>query len=142
MSDGRATYNFQDHIETMMSKRDITVEPNKLLEDLFRACLSQLLILKLKRGGRIESGALNEIKRNMISEFRQCKLSPYQKSVEQYETLFDETVREIFKEAEMRHQGVDTINVNQTLEVNERAYAATKGFSKSASGIYVPNSVD
>ena len=123
-------FNFQKDLKN----RIFGCDPDKfdrteLLEDIFKSYVAKLFEYNLSRDkqDRLEEAALVEIKRNIISEFRQAELGEYQKSTKWYEDLFDATVQEILNEAAKAHQGSDVVEVNQTLEINPEAYVKEGG---------------
>lgn len=80
--------------------------------------------------------ALVQVKNNLINEFRQAELSEYQKSVEQYDQLFDETVKEILNLAASRHKGNDSVARSpQEFIINPEIYIQEKGLSVPVSAL-------
>jgi hypothetical protein len=110
------------------------IDRSELLEDVFKTYTAKLFehVLGRKKEGAMEMDALVEVKRNLISEFMNTELGEYQKPLEWYEDLFDETVKEIFNDAGLAHKGEDQVSANQTLEINPAGYA-------KEGGLYVPD---
>ena len=130
-----ADYDFQKELKKSIFGSDATkVDREELLTDIFKAYVAKLFEYNLskEKKDRIEFGAMVEIKRNLISEFRKTELGEYQKSTEWYEDLFDETVKEIFNEAALSHKGVNNVNMNQRLEINPEAYI-------NEGGLFIPD---
>ena len=107
-----------------------------LLEDIFKTGVAKLFEYNLGRKGkdRLELDALIQIKKNLINEFRSAKLGEYQQSEKWYEDLFENTVKEIFEEAARNHNGINQATINQTLQINQKAYI-------NESGLYIPDHI-
>lgn len=123
-------YNFQKELKSRIFSCDADkFDRNELLEDIFKAYVAKLFEFNLGRKSkdRLEVDVMVEVKRNLISEFRNTELGEYQKSTEWYENLFDETIQEIFNDAAKSHKGVDIVNSNQTLEISREAYIKEGG---------------
>lgn len=132
-------YNFQKDLENSITNADPKLNKKELLEDIFKiyvAKLFEMVINKSKVKDRLPFDALVEVKRNLISEFRKAQLDVYQKSVAQYEELFEKTVEEIVNDAGLAHGGADRATVDQTLHINPRSYADTHTISDG--GIIIP----
>ncbi len=127
-------YNFQKELKDKIFGSDpAKIDRHELLEDIFKIYVAKLFEFNLGRKGpdRLEVGVMVEVKRNLISEFRSTELSEYQKSVKWYEDLFDKSVQEILNDAAKAHKGVDSVSVQQTLQVNPKAYV-------NEGGLFVP----
>ena len=124
-------YNFQVELKNTIFKADPKLDRKELLIDIFKSYVAKLFEIALKKKG-MPYDALVEIKNNLIREFRAADLSEYQKSVEQYEELFDKSVKEILDFAAERHQGVDIVQrAPQNFEINGDAYV-------NEGGLYLP----
>lgn len=126
-------YNFQKELKDSIFNADPKLNRNELLEDIFKSYVAKLLEIALMKNdkNKLESAALHEIRRSLISEFRKTELSEFQKTVEYYEHLFDKTIEEIFNDASKAHEGEDKVGMQQTLEVDPRAYI-------NEGGLFVP----
>ena len=123
-------YNFQSELEKSILNADIKLNRSELLIDIFKAYIAKLME-KMLIHGRIPFEAVVQIKRNLINEFRSALLAEYQMSVEQYEKLFDETVKEILNYASNLHKGHDTaVQSDQELIINPEAYIQENGIFK------------
>jgi len=123
----------KDLKKSILDADPMKVERKDLLRQIFKAYTAKLFEFTLgrKKEGRMEMDALVETKRNLINEFIGTDLGEYQMSQEWYEDLFDATIKEIFNDASLAHQGADQVNVNQTLEINPEGYV-------NNGGLYVP----
>lgn len=130
-------YNFQKELKKSIINVDPRLDKKDVLEDIFKTYVAKMFELVLAKSkdpeqGRIEFDAMVQIKRNLISEFRDAELGEHQRSVEWYEDLFDATIQEIFNDAALAHKGVNNVAVaNQNLEINPEAYV-------NEGGLYVP----
>lgn len=126
-------YNFQKELEDSIFKAEDGIDKKELLVQIFKSFVAKLFehVLGRKGADRLELSALVEVKRNLINEFRNAKLSEYQRSEKFYEELFDTTVQEIFNDAGNAHQGQDIASVQQTLQVNPDAYV-------NEGGLFIP----
>ena len=111
-------------------------ERKELLEMIFKSYVARLLEVMLEKSGtagRLEAGMLEEVKKRLVYEFREAPLENSQISVEMYEELFDTAIAEIFNEAALNHQGVDSAEFDLTrqLEINPNAYI-------KEGGLYIP----
>jgi len=128
-------YNFQKELKDAIFNADIKLDRKELLTDIFKSYVAKLFERVLVRG-RVPFDAMVQIKNNLINEFRSADLSEYQKSVEQYDELFDATVKEILNQAALRHKGVDTIHRGaQNLEINPEIYINEGGMIKPVSAL-------
>lgn len=130
-------YNFQAELKKAIFNCDERLDRKELLVDVFKTYVAKLFEMQLGKKGseRLEFAALVEIKRRLIDEFRQADLSEYQKSIEAYEMLFDETVQEILNDAALAHQGENIVQADPMKEfvINTRNYKGT------SSGLLIPN---
>ena len=127
-------YNFQKELKDSIFNSDAAkIDRNELLEDIFKAYVAKLFEFNLGRKGvnRLEIGVMVEVKKNLINEFRNTELGEYQKSVEQYEDLFETTIQEIFNDASKAHEGSNIVSVDQTLQINPKAYV-------NEGGLFIP----
>ena len=127
--------NFQKQLEKSILGVDSSKMDRKdILRSIFKTGVAKLFEWNLGKKGknRLELNVLVQIKRNLINEFRIAKLGEYQQSEKWYEELFEATVKEIFEEAARNHKGIDRVSVNQTLEVNPKAYI-------KEGGLFVPD---
>ena len=131
-------YNFQKELEASINNADPKLDRSELLTMIFKSYIAKCIELRIRYDSRIEHDAMLKIKENLISEFRKAALAENQKSVEQYEQLFDTSMEEILNDAANAHQGVDIAQVeHRQLEINPELYAMQKGFKKNESGLYV-----
>jgi len=118
-------FNFQKELKDTISNADPKQDRDELLTMIFKSYVAKCLEYTLrKKTSRIEMAAMKQIQRNLINEFRGAELGEYQKSVQWYEELFDAAIQEIFNDAALAHDGVNIATVDQTFEINKRAYAA------------------
>ena len=128
-------FNFQEDLKKTIFNADVKIDRNELLVDIFKSYVAKLFERVLKKE-KIPFDALVTIKNNLISEFRKTDLSEYQKSNDQYEKLFDDTVKEILSFAASRHAGRDAVGfANQNLEINKEIYINEGGLIKSVSSL-------
>ncbi len=128
-------YNFQKELKkTIFGSDPDKIDRHELLENIFKAYVAKLFEFNLGRAkeNRLEANVMIEVKRNLISEFRKTEIGEYQKSVEWYEDLFETTVNEILNDAANSNKGVDTVSVNQTLQINPEAYV-------NEGGLFIPD---
>jgi len=128
-----AEYDFQKELKNSIFNADPKLDKRELLIDIFKAFVAKLfeMVIAKKGKNRLEVDAMVTVKRNLINEFRQSELGEYQRSVEQYEQLFEKTIKEIFNEAAHAHPGMESISAQQQLEINRDAYI-------KESGLYIP----
>lgn len=125
---GKKTFNFQKELEASIFDADPNQDRDELLTMIFKSYVAKSLEYTLrKKLNRIEQSAMETIRRNLISEFRKAELSEHQKSVEQYEDLFDTAIEEIFNDAAHAHGGQDAITVDKSLEINPQGYIENGG---------------
>ena len=132
MSD--SDYNFQKDLRDSVLNCDPKLKKTEVLEMAFKCYVAKMLeyVMTKRDDMRIEMKAMTEIRNNLISEFRSAELGEWQKSVEQYENLFDETIVEIFNQASHNHEGTDLIErAPEQLEINAREYI-------NNGGLYIP----
>jgi hypothetical protein len=123
-------FNFQNELKSSIFNADDKVNKKELLEDIFKSYVAKLFE-KVITGKRLPFDALVEVKGNLIREFRATDLSEYQRTVEQYEELFDTTVKEILSFAASQHDGRDSaIFAPQELVINPRVYVNEGGLMK------------
>lgn len=123
-------YNFQDELKKSIFESDPKLNRSELLVDIFKCYVAKLFERTLTNQ-KLPFQALVQVKNNLINEFRNTELSEYQKSVEQYEQLFDDTVKEILSLSAMRHDGRDEVKIaSQQLEINSDVYIKEKGILK------------
>ena len=128
---GDQEYNFQEELKKSIFNADPKIDRKELLIDIFKSYVAKLFEVVLKKKG-MPYDSLVEVKNNIIREFRATDLAEYQKSVEQYEELFDTTVKEILDYAANRHKGSESVvRAPQNLEVNGDAYV-------NEGGLFVP----
>jgi hypothetical protein len=136
---------FPKELEDTINNADEKVDKKELLEDIFKSYVAKLFEVNIKNK-RLPYGVLVEVKKLLISAFRAASLDVYQRSVGQYEEMFDNTVQEIIDFASGQNdEGEDIVeqDPNQRLEVNVKEYenlknASDNSFEKNDSGIYVP----
>ena len=123
------TYNFQTELKNSIFNADPKLNRKDLLDDIFKSYVAKLFERVLSKE-KLPFDALVQVKNNLISEFRSAELSEYQKSVEQYDELFDNTVKEILSLAASRHQGNDSVaRGQQELIINPEIYINEGGLS-------------
>jgi len=128
-------YNFQKELENAIFNADIKLDRRELLTDIFKSYVAKLFE-RVIANGRVPFDSLVIIKNNLINEFRRADLSEYQKSVEQYDALFDTAVKEILNLAALRHQGMNQVqNGMQTLQINPEIYLNEGGLIKNVSSL-------
>jgi hypothetical protein len=129
------TYNFQTELKNSIFNADPKLDRKELLVDIFKSYVAKLFERTLTRE-KLPFDALVQIKNNLINEFRQAELAEYQKSVDQYDKLFDETVKEILSLAASRHQGMDSaVRGPQELVINPEIYMNEKGLTIPVSSL-------
>ena len=129
------TYNFQTDLKNSIFNADPKIDRKELLVDIFKSYVAKLFE-KVLIGKKLPFDAMVAVKNNLINEFRQTELSEYQKTVEQYDELFDETVKEILNIAAMRHKGIDTVGKqNQELVINPEIYIQEHGMTVPVSAL-------
>jgi len=123
-------YNFQKELKNAIINADPKLNRIELLTDIFKSYVAKMFELVItKKGLPFES--LVKIKENLITEFRSADLAEYQRSVEWYENLFNNTVKEILEYATARHSGQNLVMpANQNLEINPGAYIKEGGLFK------------
>ena len=128
-------YDFQKELKDRIFNADpMKLDRHELLEDIYKIYVAKLFEFTLGRKGkdRLETDAMIEVKRNLISEFRKTELGEYQKSVEWYEDMFDEAVQEILNDAALAHKtGSQSVTIDQTLQINPEAYV-------NEGGLFIP----
>lgn len=127
--------DFQKDLRKAIIDADPKLKKDELLIDIFKSFVAKMFEFALSRAEKNESrltmNQLVSIKHNLISEFRSAELGEHQQSVEWYDDLFEQTVKEIYESA--AHQGIETVQrASQNLEINPEAYKFEKG-------IYRPN---
>jgi len=128
-------YNFQDELKKSIFNADDKIDRKELLSDIFKCYVAKLFERTLTKE-KLPFDAIVKIKNNLISEFRTADLSEYQRTVEQYEQLFDSTVKEILSLAAMRHKGTDIVHrASQNLEINPEIYINEGGMIKPVSAL-------
>ena len=128
-------YNFQRDLKNSIFNADPKLDRKELIKDIFKAYVAKLFE-KVVVNGRMPYDVVVQVRNNLISEFRLTELSEYQMSIEQYELLFDETVKEILDLAAMRHKGIDTVDrANQNFEINPEIYINEGGLIKPVSAL-------
>jgi len=124
----KESFDFKKELENSILNADPKQDRVELLEMIFKSYVAKTLEYTLrKRTNRIELAAMKEIRRNLISEFRKAELGEYQKSVKQYEDLFNTAIEEIFNDAGHAHKGEDVVTVDKTLEINPQGYIHNGG---------------
>ena len=128
-------YNFQRDLKNSIFNADPKLDRKELIKDIFKAYVAKLFE-NVVVNGRMPYDVVVQVRNNLISEFRLTELSEYQMSIEQYELLFDETVKEILDLAAMRHKGIDTVDrANQNFEINPEIYINEGGLIKPVSAL-------
>lgn len=129
------TYNFQTELKNSIFNADPKLNRKDLLEDIFKSYVAKLFEKVLAKE-KLPFDALVQVKNNLINEFRQAELSEYQKSIDQYDQLFDDTVKEILNLAASRHQGRDGVTRDhQELVINPEIYIKEKGLTVPVSAL-------
>ena len=119
-------YNFGKEVRKSLNM----VAPNErreLLAMIFKSYVAKLLELLMsnsKNKNALEAAMLDEVKNNLISEFRNAPLEMDQISEKMYEDLFDTAIKEILNEAALNHEGVDKAEVDRyrQFSINPSAY--------------------
>ncbi len=126
------TYDFQAELSKAINSADPKLDRKDLLVDVFKFYTAKLLEYYLhKSGGALQSGSIDQLRRNLIHEFREAPLAEYQQSVEWYEKLFDSTIQEILNDAAYTHQGIDSVSAQENLQINPTAYI-------NEGGLFIP----
>ena len=128
-------YNFgKDLVKSVQTVKP--EEREELLKMIFKSYVAKLLEIlmansKIKDG--LEAEMLEEVKSNLIKEFRAAPLGVSQRPVKFYEDLFNTAVQEILNEASLNHEGVDSAEVDKyrQFSVNPEAYI-------NEGGLYIP----
>ena len=117
-------FDFQKELVSSIFNAGPEVDRKELLTDIFKHYVAKMFEYTLSREkeNRLSFEALVLVKRNLINEFRKAELSEYQRTTEQYENLFEETVQEILQEAASSHAGKDRVSVDKTLQINPEKY--------------------
>ena len=124
----QTNYDFQAELSKAINTADPNLNRKELIVDIFKFYTAKLLEFYMtKIGGALQSGSDEQLKRNLINEFRQAPLSENQQSIEWYEKLFDTTMQEILNDAAHAHQGIDQITSSQELSINPSAYIQEGG---------------
>ena len=119
-------YNFGK--ELVKSVHTVSAEEREeMLKMIFKSYVAKLLEIlmnnsKLKDG--LEANMLEEVKTNLINEFRNAPLGVSQRPVEFYEELFNTAMQEILNEASLNHEGVDSVKVDKykQFSINPQEY--------------------
>lgn len=88
------------------------------VKSAFQTVMNELWIFyvgKSKSAGRMEAKALDYMKNTMISAFRGADLDKDQRSIWQYEDLFNKEVEHLLHFASARHGGMNTISKGDTI---------------------------
>jgi len=127
-------YNFQKELRKHIFNSDEKLNRHELLNDIFKSYVARCLEFALRKNkdGKLEASALHQIRRNLIDEFRSTELGEYQRSIEYYEHLFDVAMQEIFNDASHAHEGINKVSVEQSLQINKKAYI-------NEGGLFVPS---
>jgi len=134
---------FVKDLEKTVFEADEKIDRDELITDVFKFYVSKIFEMNLEND-RLPAGVLSDAKRMLINTFRKASLETHQRSVEQYEKLFDSTVAEIVNFASHNHGGTDIVEEDgsRVLEVNKKAYHNENvgaGFKRSAGGIIIPD---
>ena len=106
----------------------------EVLVMIFKNYVAKMIEFLMERSGRdgLEVGIIEEVKRNLITEFRGAKLNETQRSEKMYEDLFDTTLQEILNYASHAHEGEDSAKFEgQVLDINSNAYV-------NEGGLFIP----
>jgi hypothetical protein len=128
-------YNFGKELK----KSVFTVAPKdreELLRMIFKSYVAKLLELLMsnsKNKNALEAEMLEEVKRNLIKEFREAPLDTAQRPVKFYEDLFDTAIKEILNEAAHAHEGLDSAEVDR-----HRQFSINPDEYINNGGLYVP----
>lgn len=142
-----AKKTFQEELrETLLNKTDPKLSRKEILIDIFKTYTARMLEQNVMANkNRIESGFIGMVKAYLIKEFRGAELGEFQMSEKQYETLFDDTIKQIFNDASHAHAGENAaIEGQQELLVDKRAYhheiqpKFKGGMMQTAGGLWVP----
>jgi hypothetical protein len=131
---GGTTMDFKTNIQNTINTAGPDVDRKELLVDIFKHTVADFFIWYLtnkNNGNRLAIDALINTKRSLISEFRDMSISEIQQSVEWYEELFEDTIKEIFNDASLAHSGKDSYVHGQNFDINATEY------KKQANGLYV-----
>ena len=130
----------------MAEKFDLSVELEKSIQSAKPEDRIEILIVAFKSSviqrigdlmvqvgsAGIEPDMLMVTRRELIKDFRDAKIGEAQRSEEQYEEMFDETIEGLLNYASHVHEGEDSAKfANQVLDVNADAYV-------NEGGLFVP----
>jgi hypothetical protein len=137
--------SFGQTIKDMIDEAGPMANKREYLEDIFKFYVADFWIYAKevceKNKEELTVDTVTQSKRQLIDSFYNIEgMAEIQLSLEKYEELFEKTVQEILNEAALAHEGQDSMTYNSNLEINADAYADANNFSKTSSGIYVPNS--
>jgi len=123
----KSDFNFQRDLKEAILNSEM--DRKELLKMTFKYWVAKLFEhIQVKHGAdRLESDYVVEVKKNLITEFRNTDLGEYQMSEEQYDDLFEQTVQEILQEAALHHQGEDLASIESTLSINKEKYIQEGG---------------
>ena len=105
-------------IKNALSKAYPKFQTADFVKSAFQTVMNEMWIFyvgKSKSTGRMEHKALIDMKFTMISAFRSADLGKDQRSVGQYEDLFDKEVEHLLHFASARHGGTNTISKGDTI---------------------------
>jgi hypothetical protein len=123
-------FNFQRDLKKAIFEADPDkMDRKKLLISTFKYWVSKLFeYIQTKTGAdRLEADYVVQVKQKIINEFIRTDLAEYQLTEEEYDNLFETTVKEILEFAATRHQGVDVATVEQTLSIDPEQYIQEGG---------------
>lgn len=126
--------DFQEDLKKSIFNADEKIDKKELLKDIFKSFVAKMFehVLSRKGNDRLPFDVLVTVKKNLINEFRSANLSEHQQTEQWYNDLFEDTVREIFNEASLSHQGQDIIQrAPQNFEINMDTY-------KNEGGLFIP----
>ena len=129
-------YDFGKELAESVKKSQME-DKAEYISMVFKSYVAKLLEMVLQRSGReaLETGAIDEVKKNLIVEFRKAKLGNYQRSIEQYEELFDKTIQEILNDAAIAHDGQDSATFDDRMVYNAKT---GRLLETTPSGIWLP----
>ena len=100
-------YNFG---KELVKSLDGIEDKSGLIEIIFKGYVAKLLEILMDGAANknaLESSMLEEVRGNLIVEFRKAPLESNQKSVKMYEDIFDKAMQEILNVASHAHKGED-----------------------------------
>lgn len=121
------TETFGKALVSQLEQAKPNVDKNELLEDFFKLSVAQLLAAYIEQYDvqAIDAKFHEMMLSELVTCFRQAPLGEYQRSVDWYEKMFNQTMQEIVANA-TSGKGMTQTSTNST------------GYGMSGGGIWVP----